>query len=87
MYKTVDETVKYAKEFRGLVKDVEGVEIVLAPPFTALHAAAHSGNTALVQLLLAMGADPALVNAHRKTAADLALEAGFMDLAAALRQL
>lgn len=55
--------------------------------WTALHAAAHSGNTVLVQLLLAMGADPALANAHRKTAADLALEAGFMDLAAALRQL
>jgi len=42
MYKTVDETVKYVKEFRGLVKDIQGVEIVLAPPFTALHAAAEA---------------------------------------------
>jgi triosephosphate isomerase len=42
MYKTVAETVKYVKELRGLVKDVEGVEIVLAPPFTALHAAAEA---------------------------------------------
>jgi triosephosphate isomerase (TIM) len=42
MYKTVDETVKYVKEFRGLGKDLDGVEIVLAPPFTALHAAAEA---------------------------------------------
>jgi triosephosphate isomerase len=42
MYKTVDETVKYVKEFRGLVKDIQGVEIVLAPPFTALYAAAEA---------------------------------------------
>ena len=42
MYKTVAETVNYVKEFRELVKDVTGVEIVLAPPFTALHAAAEA---------------------------------------------
>ena len=42
MHKTVAETVKYVKEFRGLVKDLRDVEIVLAPPFTALHAAAES---------------------------------------------
>jgi triosephosphate isomerase len=42
MYKTVAETVKYVKEFRGIVKDVADVEIVLAPPFTALHAAAEA---------------------------------------------
>jgi triosephosphate isomerase len=42
MYKTVADTVKYVKEFRSLVKDVTGVEIILAPPFTALHAAAEA---------------------------------------------
>jgi triosephosphate isomerase len=42
MYKTVAETVKYVKELRGLVKDVDGVEIVMAPPFTAVHAAAEA---------------------------------------------
>ena len=42
MYKTVAETVKYVKEFRAMVKDTEDVEIVLAPPFTALHAAAEA---------------------------------------------
>jgi triosephosphate isomerase len=39
MYKTVADTVKYVKEFRGLVKDIADVEIVIAPPFTAVHAA------------------------------------------------
>ena len=39
MYKTVADAVKYVKEFRGLVKDVSDVEIVVAPTFTALHAA------------------------------------------------
>jgi triosephosphate isomerase len=42
MYKTVDEAVKYVKEFRALAKDLDGVEIVLAPPFTALHSAAEA---------------------------------------------
>ncbi|MBI4475857.1 MAG: triose-phosphate isomerase, partial [Acidobacteria bacterium] len=34
MYKTVQEAVFYAKEFRAAVKDEDAVEIVLAPPFT-----------------------------------------------------
>jgi triosephosphate isomerase len=42
MYKTVHEAVAYAKEFRALVKDLADVEIVLAPPFTALHAVAEA---------------------------------------------
>ncbi|MBI1874338.1 MAG: triose-phosphate isomerase [Acidobacteria bacterium] len=42
MFKTVHEAVVYAKEFRGAVKDVDDVEIVLAPPFTALHAVAEA---------------------------------------------
>ena len=42
MYKTVAETVGFIQELRGLVKDVESVEIVLAPPFTAVHAAAEA---------------------------------------------
>ena len=37
MYKTVHEAFAFAKEFRALVKDIDDVEIVLAPPFTALH--------------------------------------------------
>jgi triosephosphate isomerase len=42
MFKTVHEAVVYAKELRGLVKDVDEVEIVVAPAFTALHAVAEA---------------------------------------------
>jgi triosephosphate isomerase len=42
MYKTVHEAVVYAKEFRGLIRDLNGVEVVLAPPFTALHSVAEA---------------------------------------------
>ncbi len=41
MYKTVPETVAYLKTFTDLVKDVSDAEIVLAPPYTALYAAAE----------------------------------------------
>jgi triosephosphate isomerase len=50
MYKTVSEAVKYVKEFRAMVKDVTGVEIVLAPTFTALHAAAEAARSSNVAL-------------------------------------
>ena len=42
MFKTVHETIVYIKEFRSIVKDVDDVEIVVAPPFTALHNAAEA---------------------------------------------
>jgi triosephosphate isomerase len=42
MFKTVHESVVHVKELRALVKDVEGVDIVVAPPATALHAAAEA---------------------------------------------
>jgi triosephosphate isomerase len=47
MHKTVHDAVAFVKEFRSLVKDVHDVEIVVAPPFTALHSvaeAAHASN-------------------------------------------
>jgi triosephosphate isomerase len=40
MFKTVDETVAYLREFCALAASVAGAEIVVAPPFTALRAAA-----------------------------------------------
>ncbi len=40
MHKTVGEAVAYAHAFRALVAEARDVEIVLAPPFTALHALA-----------------------------------------------
>ena len=42
MFKTVAETVAYLQELRELVKGVSGAEIVVAPPFTAVHAAADA---------------------------------------------
>lgn len=42
MYKTVHDAVVYIKEFRSLVKDIADAEIVIAPPFTAIHAAAEA---------------------------------------------
>jgi triosephosphate isomerase len=48
MHKTVAEAVKYVKEFRGLVKDLADVEIVVAPPFTALHAVAEAARNSNV---------------------------------------
>jgi len=48
MFKTVHETVVYVKEFRSLVKDIEDVEIVVAPPFTALHAAAEAARNSTI---------------------------------------
>jgi triosephosphate isomerase (TIM) len=48
MHKTVADAVRYIKEFRGLVKDVTDVEIVVAPPFTALHAVAEAARNSNV---------------------------------------
>jgi triosephosphate isomerase (TIM) len=38
MYKGVADAAHYAKEFRALAKDLSEVELVIAPPFTAVHA-------------------------------------------------
>ncbi len=40
MFKTIGETMAYINDLRSLVKDVHGVDIVIAPPFTAIAAAA-----------------------------------------------
>ena len=48
MYKTVLDAIVYLKEFRSLVKDIEGVEIVVAPPFTAIHSAAEAARNSRV---------------------------------------
>jgi triosephosphate isomerase (TIM) len=42
MFKTVHEGVVFVKELRLLAKDVTDVEIVVAPPFTAVHAVAEA---------------------------------------------
>ena len=50
MFKTVHEAVAFIKEFRTLVKDVADVEIVIAPPFTALHAAAEAARASTIAI-------------------------------------
>jgi len=42
MFKTVAEAVVFVKELKLAVKDLDRVEIALAPPFTALHAVAEA---------------------------------------------
>ena len=42
MFKTVYEAVVFVKEARILLKDFAGAEIVVAPPFTAIHGAAEA---------------------------------------------
>jgi triosephosphate isomerase len=48
MHKTVHESVVFVKEFRGMVKDIADVEIVIAPPFTAVHAVAEAARNSNV---------------------------------------
>ena len=48
MFKTVHETTVYVKELRSLVKDVTDVTVVVAPPFTAVHAAADAARNSNV---------------------------------------
>ena len=44
MFKTVAETVAYVDELRTLLKGTWGVDVVIAPPFTALAAAAKAAD-------------------------------------------
>ena len=48
MFKTVHETTVYVKELRVLVKDIKDVTVVIAPPFTAVHAACEAARNSNV---------------------------------------
>jgi triosephosphate isomerase len=48
MFKTVQESVFFVKELRLVVKDISDVEIVVAPPFTALHSVAEAARNSNV---------------------------------------
>ena len=48
MFKTVQDAVVFTKELRSLVKDIADVEIVVAPPFTAVHAVAEAARNSNV---------------------------------------
>src|SRR5687767_2262418 len=42
MFKTVHESVVFVKELKSVVKDIAGVEIVVAPTFVAVHPVAEA---------------------------------------------
>jgi triosephosphate isomerase len=48
MYKTVQEAVVFTKEFRKLAGSLTGVELVLAPPYTAVHPVAEAARASNV---------------------------------------
>ncbi|MGE3274376.1 MAG: triose-phosphate isomerase [Vicinamibacterales bacterium] len=48
MFKTVQEAVAHVKELRLVLGDVEGVEVVVAPPFTALWAVAEAARNSVI---------------------------------------
>jgi triosephosphate isomerase (TIM) len=50
MYKDVAAAVRFVKELRLLAKDVLDVEVVVAPAFTALHAAAEAARNSPVAI-------------------------------------
>jgi len=50
MFKTVHDAIVYAKELRSLVKDVNDVRVVVAPPFTAIHAVSDAARNSNVSV-------------------------------------
>jgi triosephosphate isomerase len=48
MYKTVHETVAFIKELRSVAKNLHDVEIVVAPPFTALRPAVEAAHASAI---------------------------------------
>jgi triosephosphate isomerase len=50
MFKTVHETTVSVKELRSLVKDVNDVTVVIAPPFTSVHAASEAARNSNVSV-------------------------------------
>jgi triosephosphate isomerase len=50
MYKTVQEAVAFLKDLKKLVKDVDDVDMVVAPPFTALHSAAEAARDSSIAI-------------------------------------
>jgi len=50
MHKTVAEAVAYVRDLGGLVAGIDGVDVVAAPTFTALHAAAEAARGTRVRI-------------------------------------
>jgi triosephosphate isomerase len=50
MFKTVHDAIVYAKELRSLVRDMDDVRVVVAPPFTAIHAVSEAARNSNVSV-------------------------------------
>ena len=50
MNKTVGEAVDLVRQLKDLIAKVEGVEVIVAPPFTALHAVREESKGSLIRL-------------------------------------
>jgi len=50
MYKTVHDATVFVKELKSAVKDVSGVDIIVAPTFTAVHAAAEAARNTNIEV-------------------------------------
>jgi triosephosphate isomerase len=50
MHKTVQEAVFFTKELKAMVKDLEDVEIAIAPAFTAIHAVAEAARNTNIEV-------------------------------------
>jgi triosephosphate isomerase (TIM) len=50
MFKTIAEASSFVTDLRAAVKDVKGVQIVVAPPFTAIHAAAQAARGSNIEV-------------------------------------
>jgi triosephosphate isomerase len=50
MFKTVHDATVYAKELRSLVKDATDVRVVVAPPYTAIHAVSEAARNSNVSV-------------------------------------
>ena len=50
MNKTVGEAVDLVRQLKDLIAKVEGVEVIVAPPFTALHAVREESKGSLIHL-------------------------------------
>jgi triosephosphate isomerase (TIM) len=50
MFKTVHDTVRHIKELRPLLRDARGVEVIVAPPFLAIYAAAEAARGSDIEI-------------------------------------
>ena len=50
MYKTVHDTVRHIKELRPLLKDARGVDVIVAPTYPAIYAAAEAARGSDIEI-------------------------------------